>query len=63
MAKKNTADCPLKKTSIGGQALIEGIMMRGPDTTSMAVRHVSGNILLESWKTGGKGRAKILRFS
>ncbi|MCI9414752.1 MAG: DUF1385 domain-containing protein [Clostridiales bacterium] len=61
MAKKNTADCPLKKTSIGGQALIEGIMMRGPDTTSMAVRHVSGNILLENWKTGGRGRAKILR--
>lgn len=61
MTKKNTADCPLKKTSIGGQALIEGIMMRGPDTTSMAVRHVSGNILLESWKTGGRGRAKILR--
>ena len=31
----------IKKTSIGGQALIEGIMMRGPETTAMAVRHVS----------------------
>ena len=27
-----------KKTSIGGQALIEGIMMRGPHKTTMAVR-------------------------
>lgn len=50
-----------KKTSIGGQALIEGIMMRGPEKTSMAVRHVSGEIVLESWPTGGKDRPKILR--
>ena len=27
-----------KKTSIGGQALIEGIMMKGPYKTTMAVR-------------------------
>ena len=27
-----------KKTSIGGQALLEGIMMRGPVKTAMAVR-------------------------
>ena len=25
----------LKKTSIGGQALIEGVMMRGPEKTAM----------------------------
>jgi uncharacterized protein YqhQ len=31
MSNKNeNASCPLKKTSIGGQALLEGIMMRGP---------------------------------
>ena len=31
MAKKETANCCEKfKTSIGGQALIEGILMRGP---------------------------------
>ena len=34
----------LKKTSIGGQALIEGIMMRGPKKTVMAVRKKDGNI-------------------
>lgn len=28
--------CPVKKTSIGGQALIEGVMMRGPQRTAMA---------------------------
>ena len=33
-----------KKTSIGGQALIEGIMMKGPYKTSMAVRKKDGDI-------------------
>lgn len=36
-----------KKTSIGGQALIEGILMRGPDETSIAVRKPNGNIHLD----------------
>ena len=49
----------LPSEMIGGQALIEGIMMRGPEVTSMAVRHVSGNIVLESWFTGRKKRAKF----
>ncbi len=39
--------CTNKKTSIGGQALIEGIMMRGPHKTVMAVRHTSGEIVTE----------------
>lgn len=38
-----------KKTSIGGQALIEGVMMRGPQKTAMAVRHTSGEIVKEQW--------------
>lgn len=33
-----------KYTSIGGQALIEGIMMRGPEKTAMAVRRPDGEI-------------------
>lgn len=40
----------MKKTSIGGQALIEGVMMRGPKKTAMAVRHTSGNIVTEEWE-------------
>ena len=49
MEKQQQADIK-KKTSIGGQALIEGIMMRGPEKSAMAVRHVSGEIILETWE-------------
>ena len=34
----------VKKTSIGGQALIEGIMMKGPSKTATAVRKPDGEI-------------------
>ena len=57
----NNGACPIK-TSIGGQALIEGIMMRGPEKTAMAVRDPSGNIVMEEWPTvQGKG-PKIVRL-
>ena len=39
--------CKVKYTAIGGQALIEGIMMRGPEKTVMAVRLPDGTIGLE----------------
>lgn len=48
-----------KKTSIGGQALIEGVMMRGPKVTAMAVRHVSGQIVTEQWETSGQNKPRI----
>ncbi len=48
------------KTSIGGQALLEGIMMRGPARTAMAVRNPEGEIVLEEWDTE-KGKAKGVR--
>ena len=38
------------KTSIGGQAVIEGIMMRGPERTSLAVRIPDGSIDVETWE-------------
>lgn len=41
----------MKRTSIGGQALIEGIMMRGPKITAMAVRNPRGEMVLERWDT------------
>ena len=50
------------KTSIGGQALIEGIMMRGPEVSAMAVRNPAGEIVLEKWKTTTSNRAKILKL-
>lgn len=37
------------KSKIGGQALIEGIMMRGIDNASMACRLPNGEIDLETW--------------
>lgn len=40
----------LKKTSIGGQAVIEGIMMRGPQKSALAVRLPDGQIDLETWE-------------
>ncbi|MBE5807712.1 MAG: DUF1385 domain-containing protein [Clostridiales bacterium] len=51
-----------KKTSIGGQALIEGIMMRGPKNTCMAVRTPTGEIVTEEAPTKGQDRAKILKL-
>ncbi len=46
MSNKECCDKAVK-ASIGGQALLEGIMMRGPKKTMMAVRHVSGEIVTE----------------
>ena len=42
--KKN---CAIHKTSIGGQALMEGVMMRGPKEYAMAVRKPDGEIIVE----------------
>ncbi len=58
--KKCTAPC--KKTSIGGQALIEGIMMRGPKKTAMAVRHTSGEIRIKEWETGSAAVPKFFKL-
>lgn len=37
----------LRKTSIGGQAVLEGIMMKGPKKTCIAVRKPDGEIVTE----------------
>ena len=43
MVKKDTSCCNEKfKTTIGGQALIEGIMMRGPEKDAIVVRGPEG---------------------
>ena len=51
-----------KKTSIGGQALIEGIMMRGPHYSAMAVRDPEGEIVLEKWETKAKFKGKFFKL-
>lgn len=40
----------IHKTSVGGQALIEGVMMQGPRGVATAVRQEDGNILVEHHK-------------
>ena len=56
MAKKDPSLGEEKfKSKIGGQAVIEGVMMRGIDKASMANRLPSGEIDLETWTIrGGK---------
>ncbi|MCM1298905.1 MAG: DUF1385 domain-containing protein [Firmicutes bacterium] len=45
---------PVRRTAVGGQALIEGVMMRGVSKGAMAVRTKSGSIDLEVWELGEK---------
>lgn len=47
MSNKSEKCC--KKTKIGGQALIEGIMMKGVSKGAMAVRMKDGSIDVEEW--------------
>lgn len=46
-------------TSIGGQAILEGVMMRGPFKTAYAVRKPDGEIVVEKKENGSKTRPKI----
>ncbi len=62
--KKRAQDenaCPVRKTSIGGQALMEGIMMRGPKVAAMAVRNTEGEMVIESFPTTSSKRPAIFR--
>ena len=43
-----------KKTTVGGQALIEGIMMKGVSVGAMAVRKQDGDIYTEVWELPDK---------
>ena len=61
-SKKKNCACPSMKTSIGGQALMEGIMMRGPQTTAMAVRNPQGEIVIEKFPTSTKKRSVLYRI-
>ena len=47
MEKKTYDKCPVHMTSIGGQAVIEGIMMRGPKEIATAVRKSDGSIIID----------------
>ncbi len=49
-------------TSIGGQAVMEGVMMRGPYKTAVAVRKPDGEIEKKIDENGTKTRPKICRL-
>lgn len=51
------------RTMIGGQAVIEGVMMRGVHSTAMAVRKADGDIHLETWQNSSiRDRYPLLRL-
>ncbi len=59
--KKEKKSC--NKTSIGGQAVIEGVMMRGKTSMATAVRVQNGDILLETKRLkASKKQNKFLKL-
>lgn len=52
----------VKKTTIGGQALIEGIMMIGPNNYAIAIRKPEGDILVEKRPLPAKGTVSKIPF-
>ena len=48
MKKKDKTKKSCKKISVGGQAVLEGVMMRGSSSMATAVRHADGVIRLEA---------------
>ena len=51
------------KTSIGGQAVIEGVMMRGPKEYAVAVRKPDGEIIVEKSEINSViAKSKILKL-
>lgn len=49
-------------TSIGGQAVMEGVMMRGPHKTAVSVRKSDGEIVTKVDENGTKKRSKIAKL-
>lgn len=62
LKEKNELIACRRKTSIGGQALMEGIMMRGPKMTAMAVRNTKGEIVVEEFETSMAKRPAFCRW-
>lgn len=52
MSNKSESNCALHRTSIGGQAVMEGVMMRGPKSIATAVRKPDGEIIVDQQPLG-----------
>ncbi len=61
MSSKQTQSKEKFKSQIGGQAVIEGVMMRGIDRAAMACRLPNGEIDLEKWGIRGGKNAPFYR--
>lgn len=59
--KKEKA-CNIHRTSIGGQAVIEGVMMRGPEKIATSVRKIDGEIVTEIKPIGKVRKSKFLKL-
>ena len=56
---KNKASASKFRTSIGGQAVLEGVMMRGKTSIATAVRNQDGEIRLEAERLHPSKAAKV----
>lgn len=62
----HTGPRPATSVYYGGQAVLEGVMIRGPEHMAVAVRHPKGHIVthserLEGWHTGRARRIPMVR--
>lgn len=60
--KKDNKAGKIHKTSIGGQAVIEGVMMRGPEKIATSVRKSDGEIETEIKEIGKIRRSKFFKL-
>lgn len=52
-----------KRPKVGGQAVIEGVMMRGPKKYAVAIKKYNGNVVLDKGEVNSiKDRVKILNL-
>ncbi|WP_312047973.1 DUF1385 domain-containing protein [Anaerotignum sp.] len=58
----NDKEKRVRPTSIGGQAIIEGVMMRGKRIYAMAVRNPAGGITVEKNEWGGIANKGIFKY-
>ena len=63
MSKKDKKVTNCRLGTVGGQAVLEGVMMKGKKKYSIAVRREDGSISLsENYHTSVREKSKILRF-
>ncbi len=62
MKKETACKAGLHRTSIGGQAVMEGVMMRGPKEIATAVRKPDGEIVVDRQKLGKVRTGKFVKM-